>query len=157
MHTVYLGLGTNLGDRGGNLQAAVAALSPLVEVTAESKVYETPAWGFEDQPAFLNMAVKALTDLAPGDLLAYLKRIEARLGRTATFRWGPRLIDIDILFYDDLVLETPELVIPHARLHERAFVLIPLLDIDPDLVHPLLRKTVRELSEGVDASGIAPA
>lgn len=154
---VYLGLGTNLGDRRGNLQAAVAALPPLVEVMAESKVYETPAWGFEDQPTFLNMAVKAQTDLAPGDLLAYLKGIEARLGRTATFRWGPRVIDIDILFYDDLLLETPELVIPHARLHERAFVLIPLLDIDPELVHPLLHKTMRQLSEGVDASGIAPA
>jgi len=109
-------------------------------ILAESKIYETPAWGFEDQPAFLNMAIKGKTDLQPEPLLKYLKQLEARLGREPSFHWGPRLIDIDLLFYDELVLDTPQLVIPHPRLHERAFVLVPLADIAPDLVHPILVK-----------------
>ncbi len=157
MHTVYLGLGTNLGDRQHNLHAATEALPPGLQVEEQSKVYETPAWGYEDQPAFLNIAVRGQTELAPADLLAYLKAIELRLGRTATFRWGPRLIDIDILFYDDLVLETPELVIPHPRLHERAFVVVPLRDIAANLVHPVLGKSVQDLARGLDTSGIRPA
>ncbi len=157
MHTAYLGLGTNLGDRRSNLQATINRLGPEVLVTLESRVYETPAWGYEQQPAFLNMAVRAETDLDPAGLLKYLKGLEVRLGRTATFRWGPRLIDIDILFVDDLILETPTLVIPHPRLQDRAFVLVPLADIAPDLVHPVLGKSVRQLLKDVDASGIEPA
>ena len=157
MHTVYLGLGTNLGDRRMNLQTAIRALPPAVLVRAESKIYETPAWGYEDQPRFLNMAIEAQTELAPKDLLAHIKEIERRLGRKATFRWGPRVIDIDILFFDELVLESPQLIIPHARLQERAFVLVPLRDLAPDLMHPVLHKSIRQLSEEVDASGIVPA
>lgn len=155
-HIIYLALGTNLGDRRANLRTAIEALPPEVEVLAESKIYETPPWGVEDQPAFLNMAVKAGTDLMPPALLAQLKKLETGLGRTQTFRWGPRLIDIDILFYDDLVFESEGLVVPHPRLHERAFVLVPLADIAPDLVHPALGKTVRELLEGLDRTGIVP-
>jgi 2-amino-4-hydroxy-6-hydroxymethyldihydropteridine diphosphokinase len=157
MHTVYLGLGTNLEDRRANLQAAITGLAPEVLVIAESKVYATPAWGYEEQPAFLNMALKAETDLGPADLLVHVKRLEQQLGRTATFHWGPRLIDIDILFYDDLILDTDALVIPHPQLQERAFVLVPLADIASDLVHPVLGKSVRQLLERVDASGILPA
>jgi 2-amino-4-hydroxy-6-hydroxymethyldihydropteridine diphosphokinase len=153
-HVVYLALGTNLGDRRLNLRAAMDALPPEVKILAESKIYETPPWGVEDQPAFLNMAVKAKTGLMPPALLAHLKRLEADLGRRQTFRWGPRLIDIDILFYDDLVFESEELVIPHPRLHERAFVLVPLADLAPDLVHPALGKAVRELLNGLDRTGI---
>lgn len=155
-HIIYLALGTNLGDRRANLRAAIDSLPPSVVHRQSSRIYETPPWGYTDQPAFLNMAVKAETGLSPLELLAYLKRIEADLGRQQTFRWGPRLIDIDILFYDDLAFESEELVIPHPRLHERAFVLVPLADLAPDLVHPLLGKTVRELLGALDRTGILP-
>lgn len=143
--TIYLALGTNLGDRFANLRAAIAALAPQVRVESESRIYETPPWGFLDQPAFLNMALRAETDLPPADLLAFLKQLESALGREPTFRNGPRLIDIDILFYDDMVLDTPPLVIPHPRLRERDFVLAPLADIAPDFIHPVLRQSIRAL------------
>ena len=131
-HTVYIALGTNLGERLDNLRTAIAALAPGVLMLTKSHVYETPPWGYEDQPAFLNMVVKVETGLEPEPLLTYLKQIEAGLGREKSVRWGPRLIDLDILFYDDLVIDTPPLVIPHPRLHERAFVLVPLADVAPD-------------------------
>jgi 2-amino-4-hydroxy-6-hydroxymethyldihydropteridine diphosphokinase len=155
-HTIYLALGTNLSDRPANLRAAMTALAPQVRVESLSRIYETEPWGFADQPAFLNMALRAETELPPAGLLAFLKQIESDLGRAPTFRNGPRLIDLDILFFDDLVLDTPPLVIPHPRLHERAFVLVPLADIAPDFVHPLLRKSVAELLETVDRRGVAP-
>lgn len=153
-HTVYIALGTNLGDRSANLRAAIESMPPEVTVLVESHIYETPPWGYEDQPAFLNMVVKAETGLGPGALLEFLKQLEVELGREQNFRWGPRLIDLDILFYDDLVLDSPPLVIPHPRLHERAFVLVPLMDIAPDLIHPLFQRSVRDLLTGVDTQGI---
>lgn len=155
-HIVYIALGTNLGDRQANLRAAIQSMPPHVRVLAESRVYATPPWGYTDQPPFLNMAVKAGTGLPPMALLRYLKQIEVRLGRVPSIRWGPRLIDLDILFYDDLVLDTPPLVIPHPRLHERGFVLAPLADLAPDLEHPLLRRRIRELLVGVDLAGVIP-
>lgn len=153
-NTVYLALGSNLGDRLANLKRAIAALSPQMEVKAKSHVYETPPWGFEDQPKFLNQVIQVNTYLAPEPLLKHLKRLEVTLGRKATFPNGPRLIDIDILFYDDLVLNTPSLEIPHPRLHERGFVLLPLADIAPDWVHPVLKKSVRELLASCNVSDI---
>ena len=155
-HDAFLALGTNLGNRIHNFRAALSLLSPDFEWVAVSKVYETPPWGFADQPAFLNMVVHARTALGPATLLETLKQAEVQIGREHTFRWGPRLIDLDILFYDDLVLDTPPLVIPHPRLHERAFVLVPLMDIAPDLVHPLLGTTIRQLLTEIDATGIVP-
>jgi 2-amino-4-hydroxy-6-hydroxymethyldihydropteridine diphosphokinase len=156
MSIIYLSLGTNLGDRKANLLNAVDALSPGVTVQSESKIYETPPWGYEDQPAFLNMAIRGETGLKPELLLKYIKQLEVRLGRLPSFHWGPRSIDIDLLFYDALVMDTPPLVIPHPSLHERAFVLVPLADIAPDLVHPVLGKTIRQLLKGLDKTGIVP-
>ncbi|RJP46823.1 MAG: 2-amino-4-hydroxy-6-hydroxymethyldihydropteridine diphosphokinase [Anaerolineaceae bacterium] len=153
-HDVYLALGTNLGDRIANLRAALRSLQPDLELVAVSKIYETPPWGFTDQPAFLNMTVHAQTTLEPESLLRKLKQVEVQIGREQTFRWGPRVIDLDILFYDDLVLDLPGLTIPHKRLHERAFVLVPLMDIAPDLIHPVLGKTIRQLLAEVDSGEI---
>ncbi len=153
-HTVYLALGSNLGNRLANLKQAVAAFSPQMEVKAKSHVYETPPWGYEDQPRFLNQVIKVKTYLEPEPLLKHIKRLEVTLGRKASFPNGPRLIDIDILFYDDLILNTASLAIPHPRLHERGFVLLPLMDIDPDLVHPANQKSVREMVALSDIEGI---
>ena len=155
-HIVYIALGTNLGERSENLRAAIRGLAPDVVVLAESRIYETPPWGYEDQPSFLNMVVKAETDLEPGTLLNYLKQLEVDLGRENSIRWGPRLIDLDILFYDDLVIESPPLVIPHPRLHERGFVLVPLADVAAEFIHPVLGKRVWELLGDVDLSGMRP-
>jgi 2-amino-4-hydroxy-6-hydroxymethyldihydropteridine diphosphokinase len=153
-HLVYLALGSNLDNRLANLKQAVAALSPQMEVKAKSLVYETPPWGYEDQPRFLNQVIKVQTYLEPEPLLKHLKRLEVTLGRKESFQNGPRLIDIDILFYDDLILNTTSLVIPHPRLHERGFVLLPLMDIDPDLVHPANQKSVREMLALSNIEGI---
>lgn len=153
-HTVYLALGSNLGDREENLKEAIASLSPQMVVKAKSHVYETPPWGYEDQPKFLNQVLKVQTYLEPEPLLKHIKRLEIALGRKTSFRNGPRLIDIDILFYDDLVLNTPILTIPHPRLHERGFVLLPLMDIAPDLVHPVTKKSTREMLAFCSLGGI---
>jgi 2-amino-4-hydroxy-6-hydroxymethyldihydropteridine diphosphokinase len=154
MHTTYLALGTNLGNRTENLRAALDALSPSVVIRLSSPIYETPPWGLTDQPAFLNMVVRGETDLEPAALLQHLKRLETELGRVPSVHWGPRLIDMDILFYDDLILDMPGLTIPHPHLHERAFVLVPLANLAPDLVHPMLGKPVRNLLAAVDTTGV---
>lgn len=153
-HIVYLALGSNLGNRLSNLKEAIASLPPQMEVKSKSSVYETPPWGYEDQPKFLNQVVKGKTYLDPEPLLKHLKRLEVALGRKESFPNGPRLIDMDILFFDDLTLNTPSLVIPHPRLHERGFVLLPLMDIEPDLVHPVIKKSVREMVAGSHVEGI---
>ena len=155
-HTVYLALGSNVGNRAANLKAAIAALPPQMEVKAKSRVYETPPWGYTNQEKFLNQVVRVQTYLAPELLLKHLKRLEVALGRVPTFQYGPRLIDIDVLLYDDLVFESAALVIPHPHLHERGFVLLPLMDIAPDLVHPVNKQTIRQLSAYCDVSGIVP-
>ena len=152
MHTIYLGLGTNLGDRLRNLQKAISSLSPVMSVTAVSPIYQSDPWGVTDQPPFLNLCVEATTNLNPQTLLHYLKNLEAELGRQKTIKWGPRLIDVDILLYDDKIVETDSLTIPHPFMAERAFVIIPLADIAPDLYHPVCHKTIAELKTAVDQS-----
>ena len=154
MTAIYLGLGSNLGDRLQNLQEAVRLLAPEVQVSGLSSVYETEPWGYTDQPRFLNLALAAETNLEPQELLVHLKQIEAELKRETTFRNGPRTIDLDILFYGNVVMDTPDLVIPHPRLAERAFVLVPLDEIAPGFVHPVLHKTVHDLTRQTDTSSV---
>jgi 2-amino-4-hydroxy-6-hydroxymethyldihydropteridine diphosphokinase len=153
-HLIYLGMGTNRGDRLANLAATIEALPPQVQVVRQSPVYQTPPWGYTDQPDFLNLVVEAQTALPPKELIAYLKDLELKVGRTASFRWGPREIDIDILFYNQLVYAEDGLEIPHPRLHDRAFVLVPLADLTPELIHPKLNSSVSELLSEIDSSGI---
>jgi len=144
-HIVYLALGTNLGDRKNSLREALQSLPPQVEILAVSRLYETAPAYVLDQPAFLNIAVQGRTSLSPADLLTFLKQLEEGIGRRKTVRYGPREIDVDIIFYDDLIVDLPGLQIPHPRLHERGFVLRPLADIAPDFMHPALKQTVAEL------------
>ena len=142
---IALALGSNVGDRLSYLKAAVKALEPYVDVTAKSRIYETAPAYVSDQPAFLNAVVMGTTKLEPLALLWLLKDIESEIGRQPTFRYGPRVIDIDIIFYGDTVMETPELTIPHPRLAERDFVLRPLCDIAATWKHPQSGKTVEEM------------
>jgi 2-amino-4-hydroxy-6-hydroxymethyldihydropteridine diphosphokinase len=151
---VYLGLGANLGDRIATLRAARDQLAPAVEVVCCSSLYETPPWGVTDQPLFLNAVCSGRTALTPDQLLTFLKDLERDLGRTATKRWGPRVIDLDILFFDKLILNTPTLTIPHPLLHERAFVLLPLREIAPDLHHPLLGTRIAVLADTVPTADL---
>lgn len=156
MYTVYLGLGSNLGDREEHLRKAVEGLGEAVTITAVSPIYETAAWGVEEQPDFLNMCVCGKTELAPYPLLNFVKELEVRIGRKPTMRWGPRVIDIDILIYEELVVRSRDLDVPHSGIAERASVLVPLNDIAPDLTHPLSGKTIAELLQQVDTSDVRP-
>ena len=145
MMTAYLGLGSNMGNRQDNLDRALEFLSQRLRVGKISSIYDTEPIGNTSQPRFLNLVCQVYTRLAPMELLALAKGIESKLGRTLSKSNTPRPIDIDILFYDDQVIETPELVIPHPRLTERAFVLVPLAEIAPDLIHSVNGKSVKEL------------
>ncbi|MEJ2412654.1 MAG: 2-amino-4-hydroxy-6-hydroxymethyldihydropteridine diphosphokinase [Anaerolineales bacterium] len=151
---VYLSLGSNLGDRKGNLESILNLLPPAVEVVQTSQVYRTEPWGFSDQPDFLNQVVLAETHLDPLELLAYLKSIEREVGRKPNFRYGPRLADIDIIFFGDRIVDTDVLQIPHPRFQQRAFVLVPLAEIAPDLKVPGTDRTIAELLEGQELKGV---
>lgn len=152
--TVYLSLGSNMGDRQGNLAKALDFLSQRLRIEKVSSVYDTEPVGNPNQSRFLNMVCQTYTTLGPKELLNTVKGIESKMGRFSAERNAPRPIDIDILFYGDQIIETPELVIPHPRLIERAFVLIPLAEIAPDLKHPVFGKTIMEFKQGVGIQGV---
>ena len=145
MSQIYLSLGTNLGDRPANLQLALQILARQMTITAVSSVYETEPWGVTDQPAFLNLCLAGFTSLEPYQLLDFCQLVEAEVGRWPTYKWGPRLIDIDILFYDNLILKDDILSVPHPFVDQRAFVLAPLADIAPAYEHPQTHKTVVQM------------
>ncbi len=153
-HIVYLALGSNLGDRQEHLAAAITGLHKVVDLEAISSIYETEPAGYLEQPHFLNMVCRGKTQLSPHDLLIYTKVLEQAGGRQTTFRNGPRTIDIDILLYDNTKIAQNDLVIPHPRMSTRAFVLVPLAEIAPDLVEPNSDKTIHELLAGISKQGV---
>ncbi len=153
----WIGLGSNLGDRIGSLQSAVRYLARIgnVEILKTSSIYESDPWGFVDQPIFLNAVLHARTALGPVQLLVCLQAIEAEIGRTRTFRWGPREIDLDILRYGDEPINRRGLISPHPAMEERAFVLVPLREVSPDF-RTLSGQTIDALiaALGPDQAGV---
>ncbi len=146
MPIVHIGIGSNLGNRQENCLEAIRRLKPHnIAVLKRSSMIETEPWGKTDQPHFINMAIEAETDLSPEGLLLLLKNLEKSMGREKTAHWGPRVIDLDILFYDDRIIDSEDLKIPHPHLHERDFVLRPLREIAPEKIHPVLKKKISEL------------
>ena len=155
--TAYLGLGTNLGAREDNLKRAshlLTAPGPAsIQLIRSSSIYETAPWGYANQPQFLNCVLEVETGLSPNELLRFVKGLEADMGREPSPRYGPRIIDLDILLYGDQTVQQPDLQIPHPRLHQRAFVLIPLAELAPDLVHPTLSLTIGQLARDAQDQG----
>ena len=146
MPVTYIGIGSNLGNREENCQKAIALLiEKNIKITKRSSLYETEPWGVKEQPRFINMALEIETNLEPGILLKTIKEIENSMGRLEGMRWGPRIIDLDILLYDDLILKTHDLEIPHPGIKDREFVLKPLSEIAPDKIHPILKKSIKTL------------
>ena len=151
---IHIALGSNLGDRQANLARAVELMDELVEISAASSIYETQPWGVVDQPRFLNQVVRGTTSLAPMNLLYELKAIERLMGLRETVRYGPRIIDLDILLYGERVIHYNRLQVPHPRILERAFVLVPLAEISPGIVIPGSQLPVESLLQQIDQTGI---
>lgn len=152
---IYLALGTNLGNRARNLAEARDRLRDLVAISRVSHIYETPPWGVINQPTFLNQVIEAQTDIEPEELLKSVKLVENVMGRVPGVRFGPRLIDIDILLYGCLEFNSSDLILPHPRMLERAFVLVPLAELAPDLTLPNGSLSIHELLGYLDQTGIA--
>jgi 2-amino-4-hydroxy-6-hydroxymethyldihydropteridine diphosphokinase len=154
MRRTYLSLGSNIEPRAEHLARAIELLHPLISGLQISQIFETKPWGYTDQARFLNMVAAGGCSLEPVDLLHQIKQIESDLGRKPTFHYGPRVIDIDILLMDDLQMTTPELVIPHPHLLERAFVLVPLAELAPDLPIPGTEWTVMQALAKTNRAGV---
>jgi 2-amino-4-hydroxy-6-hydroxymethyldihydropteridine diphosphokinase len=152
MAVVYIGIGSNIGNRQANCKNAIERLKNKgIIVRKYSSMYETEPWGLKEQPRFINMAVEAETGFSPDELLRALKDIEKEMGKEETVKWGPRIIDLDILLYDDIIIDMKHLHIPHPLLHKRDFVLIPMSEIAPDKMHPALKKSMRQLKKELNA------
>jgi 2-amino-4-hydroxy-6-hydroxymethyldihydropteridine diphosphokinase len=152
-HTAYLSVGSNLADKLENCRSGIAALtrSPGIRLVAQSRIYRTEPVDYLDQDWFINYAVKIETDLTPDELLKHIKSIEQAAGRKQNaVRFGPRILDLDILLFDDVVRDEPGLTIPHPRMHKRRFVLRPICDIDPEIIHPILRRSMQVLLDNLD-------
>ncbi len=147
MGGIFLLLGSNLGDSYSQLETAIYHISSFATVLRKSSIYVSEAWGNTDQPDFLNQVIEIDTILAPRDLLAHTLQVETEMGRNRVKKWGPRTIDIDLLFYRDEIIKTPDLTIPHGEMQNRKFVLIPMRELAADLVHPVFNKTIRRLEE----------
>jgi dihydroneopterin aldolase / 2-amino-4-hydroxy-6-hydroxymethyldihydropteridine diphosphokinase len=146
MSVAYIGIGSNLGDREFNCKQAIGLLRQKgITVRKESLLYETKPWGVRDQPSFLNLSIEIETDLKPFELLRTLKDIEKEMGREGTFLWGPRIIDLDILLYDNIIVDEKGLRIPHPHMQDREFVLRPLCEIAGDVTHPILLLSIEKL------------
>ena len=151
---IYLSLGTNLGNRELNLESIKQELPPQVKIMDCSSIYQTEPWGYLNQPDFLNQVLAVETSFSPHELLVYVKDVEQKIGRKPNFRFGPRIVDIDILFYGDRIILEEDLVVPHPRIRDRAFVLIPLAEIDPDLIYPGTDFSISDLVLNVDPTGV---
>lgn len=149
MVKVYLGLGSNLGNKSSNIKKAINNIKKKLKINKISPLYKTEPVGYKNQDWFLNCVVEAETKIKPLALLKFLKSIEKKLKRVDTIRYGPRTIDIDILFYGDEIVKTKKLIVPHPRMHKRLFVLEPLSKINPSLVHPKIKKTIKELKNKI--------
>jgi len=155
---IYIGLGSNIGDRLANIRKAIELMKEEgIEITDESSIYQTEPVGYKEQGWFLNSVVKGKTEFSPRRLWKRLEKIEKLMGRKREIKWEPRIIDLDILFYGNKILNGKELQIPHSELHKRRFVLVPMEEIAPKLVHPVLNKSIRELlGELKDNSEVRP-
>lgn len=154
LNEVYLALGSNVGDKTKNLSDAIDLIGKNVQLLKTSRIYPSKPMGYKEQDIFLNMVVFGKTDMDLLSLFNFVKEIEKKVGRVDRFRWGPREIDIDILFYNDEIYNSDILVVPHPRLHERDFVLYPLMDINPDFVHPVFKEKIKDLLKFVEEKTI---
>ena len=147
MEDVFLGLGSNLGEREENIQGAIDSIDNItgVRVVLSSSLIETEPVGITDQPEFINAAIKTETSLSPQELFSSLVEIEKSMGRVRTIRWGPRIIDIDILLFGGRIIENDYLIIPHPEMTKRSFVLMPLAEIAPEVIHPVEKRTIKGL------------
>ena len=148
MNQIYLSIGGNLGNRDENLKTALQQIEIKIgRIVAFSEVYETQPWGMKEQPDFLNQVLKVDTNLSPFNTLEAILAVEKKMGRIREHKWFARLIDIDLLFYNDEVIYSPQLTLPHPQIQNRNFVLVPFFDINPNFIHPVLNKTISQLYE----------